>query len=134
MKNIEKYYYELNSSYLSPNCHWKKKIRNEECDGIPCKECGENFLQWLNEEYKETIKLTSDEKAILKNLPKEYKWIVRNKSLNLYVFKEKPSKSISAWLSSSINFDDLSLFNHLFKFIKFEDKEPYSIEELLNEN
>lgn len=70
MKNIEKYYNELSSSCLSPNCHWMKKIRNEECVGISCKECGINFLQWLNEEYKEPIiKLTKVQQEILKCLP-----------------------------------------------------------------
>ena len=65
MKNIEKYYNELNSSFLNPNCHWKKKIRNEECTGISCKECGSDFLQWLNQEYKEPIKLTQFEYDII---------------------------------------------------------------------
>ena len=133
MKNFEYY-----SEYIAEAIHDCKKGDDTDCDFCKQKEmCDqlysvEQIKKWFFEEYKP--KLTNDEKAILKNLPKKYKWIARNESLNLYVFKEKPSKSISAWLSSSVNVDDLSLFNHLFQFIKFEDKEPYSIEELLKEN
>lgn len=69
MKNIEKYYDELISCDVSPSCHWVKKIRNDDCTGISCKECGRNFLQWLNEEHKEPIKLTKVQHEILKCLP-----------------------------------------------------------------
>ena len=94
MKNIEKYYNELNSSCLSPNCHWMKKIRNEECVGISCKECGINFLQWLNEECKEPIKLTKAQYEILKCLPQDSLIPISNNELiihkdNLKMFMNK---------------------------------------------
>lgn len=69
MKNLERYYDELISCDKSPSCHWMKKIRNGDCTGIPCKECGRNFIQWLNEEHKEPIKLTKVQYEILKCLP-----------------------------------------------------------------
>lgn len=70
MKNIEKYYNELSSSCFNPSCHWMKKIKNDECTGMSCRECGINFLQWLNEECKEPItKLTKVQYEILKCLP-----------------------------------------------------------------
>ena len=69
MTNLERYYDELISCDKSPSCHWMKKIRNDDCTGISCKECGRNFLQWLNEEHKEPIKLTKVQYEILKCLP-----------------------------------------------------------------
>lgn len=69
MTNLERYYDELISCDKSPSCHWMKKIRNDDCTGISCKECGRNFLQWLNEEHKESIKLTKVQYEILKCLP-----------------------------------------------------------------
>ena len=83
-------------------------------------------------ERKETIKLTEDEKAILKVLLKEkYKWIARDKNGCLYVYASKPEKVITIWEGSAF---PMMPFNHLFQFIKWEDDEPYSIEELLGED
>ena len=67
MKNIEKYYSEfMNKSHINPNCYWFKVIRgNEYCNGRSCGQCGEEFLEWLNEEYKEHIKLTQFEYDII---------------------------------------------------------------------
>ena len=88
-----------------------------------CKE-----LLW---ERKEKPKLTEDEKAILKVLLKEkYKWIARDKNGCLYVYASKPEKVITIWEGSGL---PMMPFNHLFQFIKWEDEEPYLIEDLLGE-
>ena len=79
------------------------------------------------------IVLTDDEKAILRSLPKEYKFIVRDKNGSLYVYKDKPLKGNAYWYSN-YEYDSIYIFDHLFNSIKFEDEEPYSIEELLKES
>ena len=91
-----------------------------------CKE-----LLW---ERKEEPKLTEDEKVILRNLPKEYKYIARQKYGELAVYQSKPYKDniCGYWEyyeNSMRKF--LSLYNHLFQFIKWEDEESYLIEDLL---
>ena len=79
-------------------------------------------------ERKETPKLTEDEKVILRNLPKEYKWIARDKNNCIFIYINRPVKS-DFWLNAC---DSTRLaFPHLFQFIKWEDEEPYSIEDLL---
>ena len=85
-----------------------------------CKE-----LLW---ERKETPKLTEDEKVILRNLPKDYKWIARDLSGMVYIFIERPEKGQAIWYGCG---QPMIPFYHLFNFIKWEDEEPYSIEELL---
>ena len=86
-----------------------------------CKE-----LLW---ERKETPKLNEDEKAILKVLLNEkYKWIARDKNDWLYVYASKPKKGITIWENTG---SPMMPFVHLFNFIKWEDEEPYSIEDLL---
>ena len=94
-------------------------------------------LKELIWERKETPKLTEDEKAILRNLPKEYKWIARDKTSDIYLYEYKPKKYIFGWVCNSVwtchaGWTTLA-FPHLFQFIKWEDDEPYSIEELLGE-
>ena len=79
-------------------------------------------------ERKDEPKLTEDEKVILRNLPKEYKWIVRDHIGSLWIFENKPNSNIFGWFYSTAS---TLPFPNLFKFIKYEDKEPYSIEKLL---
>ena len=80
-------------------------------------------------ERKEAPKLNEDEKAILKVLLNEkYKWIARDKNDWLYVYASKPKKGITIWENTG---SPMMPFVHLFNFIKWEDEEPYSIEELL---
>ena len=85
-----------------------------------CKE-----LIWERKEAKPT----EDEKVILRNLPKKYKWIARDKCGTIWAFIDKPHKSGLGWCGNF--FGALVLFEHLFQFIKWEDEEPYLIEELL---
>ena len=73
-------------------------------------------------------KLTEDEKVILRNIPKKYKWIARDSSGMVYIFIEKPEKGQAIWYGFG---QPMIPFYHLFQFIKWEDEEPYSIEELL---
>ncbi len=77
-------------------------------------------------------KLTEDEKVILRNIPEKYKYIARDNSGALYIYKGKPYKEREEWYSV-FRFNELNLFQHLFQFIKWEDKEPYKIQELLEE-
>ena len=81
-------------------------------------------------ERKEKPKLTEDEKAILRNLPKDYKWIARDLSGMVYIFIERPEKGQDIWYGCG---QPMIPFYHLFQFIQWEDEEPYSIEELLGE-
>lgn len=87
-----------------------------------CKE-----LIWERKE-KPKPKLTEDEKAILRNVPKHYEWIARDIDGRLYIYASKPKKGLTIWLDTGL---PMVSFDHLFKFIKWEDEEPYSIEELL---
>ena len=88
-----------------------------------CKE-----LLWERKE-KPQPKLNEDEKFILKaSLNEKYQWIARNASGLICLFTNKPFKDLNRWLG----YDPLMCpFKYMFKFIKWEDEEPYSIEELL---
>ena len=77
---------------------------------------------------KEKPQPTEDEKIILKNIPKKYKYIARDKNGLIFLHSKKPSKYDYSW----IGYNDIAFpYYHLFQFIKWEDEEPYSIEELL---
>ena len=85
----------------------------------------------LNEVWKrEEPTITEDEKTILRNLPETCKWIARDRDGRLFVYRDKPSKATTAWLST-LGYTFLDSFNHLFKMVKWEDDEPWKIEDLL---
>ena len=85
-------------------------------------------LKELIWERKEEPKLTEDEKVILRNVPKHYKWIARDIDGHLYIYASKPKKGLTIWVDTGL---PMTTFDHLFRFIKWEDEEPYSIEDLL---
>jgi len=84
-------------------------------------------LLWKRQELP---KLSSAERVILENLDKRYKWIARDENGFLYVYYRKPNKNTVVWIPTNEN-DTGLVFPNLFKFVKWEDEQPYSIEELL---
>ena len=94
--------------------------------------CSEGIGHWLKLEHKEIPKLSDAERVILENANKDYKWIARNEDDVLYAYIERPVKRDGYWLNTTTKYAlHLELFSHLFQFIKFENTEPYNIEELL---
>jgi len=93
--------------------------------------CGNKGYKILKEPYEIKPQLTEDERVILKNLHEKYKWIARDCDGKLYMFKIEPLKYWSKWVVYDGNATHIDIFNHLFQFVKWEDQEPYSIEELL---
>ena len=78
------------------------------------------------------IKLTEEERIILKNIDNKWKYIARDDQGDLFLFTEKPHKTIPlGWGYKTGKSTFFTMFNHLFQFIKRKDKEPYSIEKLL---
>ena len=118
----DKYHFNFDnySIDLTHTCGFEKLDIMKVYKDYTCKE-----LLW---ERKEKPQLTEDEKVILRNLPKKYTWIARDIDGYLYVYASKPKKGITMWVDTGL---PMITFDHLFQFIKWEDDEPYSIEELL---
>lgn len=95
--------------------------------------CSSEKMKWLLSEYKEPVKLTRFEQDVLKHLIEktQYRFIVREKSDSIYIYKRKPKKGIGAW-DSSTGMLNLNVFINLFPFIKWEDEEPTSIKDVLD--
>lgn len=99
------------------------------CSNSTCSECLKISLLKLLEEYKEPIKLTRFEYEYLK-VAKEngYNFIARDKNNNLYLYSNKPWKDEIYWYYE----DRITLvFVELFKFVKWEDEEPWNIDNIL---
>ena len=85
----------------------------------------------FEKEYVEPVVLTEAERVILENIDKDFRYIARDKNNNLHIHKRKPMKTLHFWDSGSIF--GMNAFRQLFQFIKWEDEQPYNIEELLEE-
>lgn len=112
-----------------------------QCGGRPCFECGmvkerSNCslarLKWLLSEYKEPVKLTKLEYDILKYLVDytKYLYITRDRCNGLFLYDMEPSKGDGCWYGKS--YAGITSFNKLFQFVQWEDEEPTSIEDVLN--
>lgn len=116
------------------------------CDDIPCESCifddcdkyikhighiqscGDKLHEWSESEYVETPVITSKEKKFLDLLLPNYKYIARDKNGFLLAYTEKPIKILETW--GIANCALINMFDIKFDFIKREDEEPWSIEDL----
>ena len=137
MKNKEKYIDFIVEAFADADvdvCEFRRKyvLKQKDCNRVICVECSKRTAEWLEQEYQEST-LTEDEKAILRNLLKDYKWIARDEDGILFLYLSMPQKNGTWWQSGSLELD-FSMYDDLFQFIKWEDEEPYSIDELLKQN
>lgn len=102
-------------------------------DNCRISDCLIGITEWLKAEHKEPIKLSEAERVILENLDKEYTYIARDENGHLFIFEIPPVKVDRRWYCDVTNVyvSSFTMFDYLFKFIKWEDTEPYNIEELL---
>ena len=102
----------------------------ENCEVVTCSECVRLSLMNLLEEYKEPIKLTKFEYEYLKFAKENgYNFITRDKDNRLYGTSEKPKKYNTTWANSGTY---IGMFKSTFSFVKWEDEEPYNIDEILS--
>ena len=139
MKNREKYIDEIiDTLFREGECEFMKKHNLTDVDMFgkcysaqDCDKCLARLKNWLEEEYQEPIVLSEDEKAILRNIDKKYKWIARDSDM-LSVYEIEPYKDGFYWDCEGAS-REIEVFNHLFQFIKPSDK-AYKIGDLLSLN
>lgn len=96
-------------------------------------DCRRKRWDWLLSEKKEVFVITKLEYDILKYLSDNtiHMYIARNKNGNLYAFDVEPVKKNDAlWSGRGIH--GMVILNKLFQFVKWEDKEPTSIKDVLD--
>jgi hypothetical protein len=81
---------------------------------------------------------TSNEKIILNNL-RGFNYICRDRADNLMLFENEPVRCAATWGAMGGKVADMSIYKHLFKCIRWRDKEPcefkqYTMEVDFNED
>lgn len=145
MKNFEKFEKEImrivrEGHNIAIQNGFPVRCENISCVKCDCygtgEQCRDKRREWMESEYKERPKLTKKERKFLELLEGKDIWMVRNKIGTLYIYTIRPVKGCDDWSASGYActvryygiFDVLEIE---FKFIQWEDEEPWSVEELL---
>ena len=107
------------------------KIECSDCQFDFYDDCEEGIENWCESEYVEKPTITSREKNFLDVLLPSCKYIARGKNNLLYVYHDKPIRGNVFWISDYASHDmPKDMYGDVFSFIKWEDEEPWSIEDL----
>ena len=94
-------------------------------------DCDKARIQWAESEYIEKQVISKKDKAFLDYLNENTHYISRDLNGALYVYISKPHKLIDCWESVGCEVDKtLRMFNIDFPMVKWEDAEPWLIEDL----
>lgn len=114
-----------NQNY-SVDCYRESDLDCSECLRLSLLE----LLEEYKEEYKETVKLSKFEYEYLKVAKKEgFNFIARDGDGRLFLYKNKPFKSLDEWIVASK--DCSRILDSLLNFVKWEDEEPWNIDNIL---
>lgn len=81
---------------------------------------------------REGLTITSAEKVLLESVEKNYRYIARNHDSTLFLFGDKPTKEKWMWVRALDSYaSSFAIYSHLFPMVKWEDEEPWLIEDLL---
>lgn len=143
MKNIEYYKEKILDIVSRGDSIGVDKITNqpEACSDMECStdckiagNCNLGLRAWCNEEHIENPKLTENEKKFLDILNPNFRYMARDKDGTVYVFptSEKPTKDtvFNFWCGVKFHRIDQEMFNGMFSMIKWEDEEPWLIDDL----
>ncbi len=100
-------------------------------DCMFCKyDCHEKTREWAESEYIEKPVISKRDKAFLQYLGEELKYIARSKSDNLMAYQNSAEKREDGWVIDSGAIKSLQKLNIDFPMVKWEDSEPWLIEDL----
>lgn len=94
--------------------------------------CSDKIIEWANQEYKEPIVISYNDRLFIDFIKADYEYISRDKSGALYAYASKPKKyeDNGNWIGDAIA--GLYRFNVDLPMIKWSDKHPWKISVLKN--
>ena len=143
MKNKERYAKEIIEMACSGNSIAvdKQSKKLVSCNSIPCRKClfyisdngccdNNGKREWAESEYIEKPVISKKDIVFLEYLDKQYEYIARDKTCQLYVHRVKPYRDGSFWTNVGRRFCLNDRINVDFPMVKWSDKEPWLIEDL----
>lgn len=143
MKNKEKYEKEIVEIACNAHSVAVNKItgKPEKCVSLSCTKCLfsrdngscnsiKKRREWAESEYIEKPVISKRDRAFLEYLDKQYEYLARDKTGQLYVHGSKPYKCDSFWINTGRCFCLDDRINVDFPMVKRSDEEPWLIEDL----
>lgn len=139
MKNKEKYAKEILEIACSGGsiAIIKKSGHIVPCNGAICSlclfrgyDCEEKTREWAESEYIEKPVISKRDRAFLEYLDTIIHYVARDLNDDLYIYISKPHKLIDCWESEREVDKILRMFNIDLPMVKWEDNEPWLIEDL----
>ena len=110
-----------------PQTDCAKCLFNDDID------CDISLEQWSESEYVEKNTITSREKKFLDVLLPKWKYIARDSNNSLFIYPIKPIRFGTCWMvKNDYNVYKIAkyVYGNMFNVIRWEDEEPWSIEDL----
>lgn len=142
MKNKEKYAKEIVEIACSGDALAVSKVTGKpiSCTKSSCEHCNcyndflceENRLrEWAESEYIKKPVISKRDRVFLEYIGTGINYITRDMDGGLFIYISKPHKLIDCWESSGCESDkSLKFFKLDFPMVKWEDPEPWLIEDL----
>ena len=93
--------------------------------------CSEEIREWAEAEHVERPVISKRDRAFLEYLSTNIQYMARDMSDRLYIYPRKPYKQVNCWSSSACETEKaLWMFNIDFPMVKWEDDEPWLIDDL----
>lgn len=93
-------------------------------------DCREQTRKWAESEYIEKPVISKRDRAFFEYLDKQYEYLARDKTGQLYVHRAKPYRDDSFWTNVGRRFCLNDRINVDFPMVKWSDEEPWLIEDL----
>lgn len=142
MKNKEKYAKEIIEIVCDGRMLGVNKVTGKPtvCGNISCKNClrydgrntcaGEVLREWAESEYIEKPVISKRDRAFFEYLGENMKWMTRDYNGKLWAWETIPEKSVISKVWTCAAGNGLNAFNIDFPMVKWEDDEPWFIEDL----
>ena len=139
MKNKEKFAKEIMNIACSGSriAVMKRSGRIVPCDGILCSvclfssDCRKNIKDWAESEYIEKPVISKRDREFLGHIREEYKFVARDENGKLFIYETQPKKGKTYWYLTYDMYSCLNRYYNVdFPMVKWEDSEPWLIEDL----
>ena len=108
-------------SFHCENCKFYTRPSNFDCKTA--------FKEWLEEECVEQMVISRKDMRLLECIKDSYKYIARDSNGDIFLYICKPKKGSKLWWSDE-EYMSIKSFDVCFPMVKWEDKEPWKIEDL----
>ena len=91
--------------------------------------CSIKVKIWSESEYVEKPKISKRDRGFLECIKESYRYMARDMDGEVYVYQNRPHKKIDEW-GNGEEVQHISCFKVDFLMVKWEDEEPWLIEDL----